>query len=403
MDATTLILGILAVLTLGVGFFTRILQLRLTSLRIRLESETKDIREKQKRILEELSDFSGRLTREFAKLIPTLTHPFHGGSIDYVTPGTNSLFDIRCSHFTPEKECLAGFVVSKLLRLLDPTDEGDPKLAVILVLDSGSTVFPVFRQLCTHPSFQFNRSNADRVKIVTNNLPGVSELTRWGRVGAPNRAKTLFECRILSGFAHSQYEASLSKETAVDLKSAVQEFRKDISGISGITEIRILSAITGNYVSIDEGVLARDPNHVATKEAMIDVADEVLVLAPLGKFLPYSCVDINSLLGLHSKTEQYSKLANWSGAASKLRITVTTRKAYYWKKLQPDKFMSYLNGVQEQLTRNVPAARLVPLPFDPSEDTAVRIQASIAGEPTALREYELPHRNMRESLLESLP
>ena len=40
--------------------------------------------------------------------------------------------------------------------------------------------------------------------------------------------------------------------------------------------------------------------------------------------------------------------------------------------------------------------------FDPLDDTQVRIQGSVIGLERALREYEFPHRNLRESLTKKL-
>lgn len=180
--------------------------------RIEFEKQAREIQEKQKQLLQEASDFKEKLIAATLQVAPQLTASYNFQNLPSLRLEESSLFDRRRTHFAPEKDKLGETIVERISRQV----EEDSTLTIILILDAGSTVFPIFQRLCISSIFQFDRSKADRLKIITNNLPGVSQLTKYGRVGDHRNAQTLFQCRILSGLAHSPYEASLSNQTATD-------------------------------------------------------------------------------------------------------------------------------------------------------------------------------------------
>jgi DeoR/GlpR family transcriptional regulator of sugar metabolism len=343
-----------------------------------------------------MSEFGRQLMTQTLRVAPQIAFSPYPQLLPSVSPSDMSLFDRRRSHFAPEKELLG----KRIVEILRDQIEEDKELAIILILDAGSTVFPIFRQLCTHPTFQFDRSNADRLKIITNNLPGVSDLTNYGRIGERLLARTLFGCRILSGYAHSEYEASLGGQTASDLRQAIDEFRESLQD-STAKRIKVVSVTTGNYVSLTGGILARHRNHRETKSAMLDVGDDVYVLAPLGKLLPYSGQEINDLLGL-SKQTGYGNLPTWSEISQHVTMVVTTRRLEYFIQLRPFTLTAYFARVQGEVYDRFEEDHLITIQFDPKDDVRVRTQASILGIERALREYELPHQNMRENLIAKL-
>ena len=368
---------------------------RLQKLRMQFEQNAKDVQERQSQILQEMSEFSTAIMSQTLKIVPQFASMPYQQLLPSTALADISLFDRRRSHFTPEKELLADVIVRKIADRIDKEKD----LFIILVLDAGSTVYPIFHRLCIHPSFQFDRTKARRVKIITNNLPGVSDLIRFGRIGDPAVARTLFQCQILRGFANSQYEASLSEETASDLHKAVEEFREAIKKDAPpqSREINVMSITTGNYISVSEGILERNDNHVATKSAMLEVADEIYVLAPLGKLLPYSCSEINELLELNDDAG-YATLLNWSKRFQDLYMVVTTRRPDYFPQLRPPTLNTYFGRIQEEVSDQY-KQHLIRIPFDPTGDIRVRAVASITGLDRALREYELPHQNLRDKLL----
>jgi len=342
-----------------------------------------------------MSEFSTALMNQTLKIAPQFAFTPYPQLLPHSASFEISLFERRRSRFTPEKDLLADLVVKKVSDLI----EKDEELLIILILDAGSTVFPIFKRLCIHPSFQFDRTKARRLKIITNNLPGVSDLIRYGRIGDPTIARTLFQCRVLTGFADSQYEACLSNETASDLRKAVDESRHAIKDTES-TKVRVVSVTTGNYISISDGILGRDRNHVATKSTMLDVADEMYVLAPLGKLLPYSSSEINEFLEV-SDEAGYSTLTNWSEKSQALRMVVTARGADYFPQLRPIVLNTYFGYIQRQVDDRY-KDQVITIPFDPRDDVRVRAIASVTGLERALREYELPTQELREKLIYKL-
>ncbi|MBV6449670.1 MAG: hypothetical protein MHPDNHAH_00382 [Anaerolineales bacterium] len=393
---------ILAVITTLVAIVVSIqtrklvdLQIKLEKQRLESEENTKSIQDRQKQMVDEISDFRNALLTQTLSIAPQVAFAPYPQLFPSINPSDMSLFERRIAHFAPEKESLAEAIV----KIISNEIVNDKELEIILVLDAGSTVYPIFRQLCAHPNFQFDRTNAQRLKIITNNLPGVSALIKYGHIGDPISARTLFKCQVLTGYAHSQYEATLSDQTAADLRQAVTEYKK-ITSESQNSKVKIISVTSGNYVSLTDGVLARDRNHVETKSTMLDIGDDVYILAPLGKLLPYSCTDINHLLG-YSDENGYAAFPNWLEKSKKLTMVITERSPEYFPQLRPHTLIAYFGRIQAEV-KDLFENRLISLSFDPMDDVRVRVQASVLGIDRALRDYELPHRNLRERLIAKL-
>ncbi len=393
MDVLATVASVIAALATAVAAVSVFL---LNRLRIRFEENAKYIQDQQKQMLQNASEFSTQLMAQTLKVAPQYAFAPYPQLMPQSSLLDMSLFDRRQAHFAPEKELLAKTVVEMLRKQI----EEDENLSIILILDAGSTVFPIFRLLCRHPTFQFDRNNASRLRIITNNLPGVSDLTKFGRIGERRVAKTLFKCRILSGYAHSEYEASLGDQTANDLKSAIGEFEQAIQSQGG-NRIKVVSVTTGNYVSLSEGVLARHRNHVEIKSVMLEVGDDVYILAPLGKLLPYTALEVNSLLDL-SGEEGYSSSKSWTQRMGNITMVVTIRKPEYFIQLRPHTLHTYFAKVQGDVCHQFKDDHLVTVPFDPMDDIQVRTHASVLGVERALREHELPHQNLRDRLIARL-
>lgn len=371
------------------------LQIELEKQRLEAEKNSKNIQERQKQMVDEISEFRNTLMTQTLSIAPQFAFAPYPHLLPSSSLSDISLFERRSQHFAPEKDKLAEVIVN----IISTELLNDKKLKIILLLDAGSTVYPIFRQLCTDPNFQFDRTNAKRLKIITNNLPGVSSLIKHGHIGDPIVARTLFKCRVLRGYAQSQYEATLSDKTASDLLEAVAEF-KNFTQDSNAEKVKVICVTSGNYISLPEGVLARDHNHVETKSTMLDIGDNVYVLAPLGKLLPYSCQDINYLLD-YSDDKGYAAFPNWKERAKKVTLVVTHRAPDYFPQLRPHTLNTYFGRVQEEV-KELFENQLISIPFDPMDDVRVRVQKSVLGIDRALREYELPHQNLREKLITKL-
>ncbi|MBE0682991.1 MAG: DeoR/GlpR transcriptional regulator [Anaerolineales bacterium] len=372
--------------------------LRLHRMKIQFEGNAKAIQEKQAQMLNEMSEFSRSIITQTLKVTPQYAFMPYQQMMPTPSFTDASLFDRRKAHFSPEKEILAESVVKHVADLIDKNEN----LHIILILDAGSTVYPMFSKLCNHPSFQFDRTKARRLKIITNNLPGVSDLIRHGRISDHNMMRTLFRCRILRGFANSQYEAVLSAETISDLELAIDNYRTLINQEKlKRKKIQVISVTTGNYISIVDGILARDEDHLLVKSKMLEVADDIFVLSPLGKLISYSCDQFNEALG-NKGAFRYGYLPQWTSKVHRLHMVVTTRRPGYFAKLDPISLNTYFGHLQKEACDRF-KENLIQIPFDPRDEVQVRTIASIMGLERALREYELPHQNYRDMLLSKIP
>ncbi len=395
MLALTLAVAILSACAAIASVIASKMVFKLNKRKLETEADSKTIREGQKQVLEDMSVFSKSLMERISSVGPQfVVIPNHQPSGSAISADV-SLFDRRSSHFTSEKELLAKEVVIRIADLI----EKNKNLFVILVLDAGSTIYPIFRQLCIHPYFQFDGKNAGRLKIITNNLRGVSDLIRYGRIGDFMVARTLFQCRILSGFANSQYEASLNDKTEKDLFVAKEEFETAIRAENPSAEISTMSIMTGNYISITAGILARDEDHLNTKSAMLEVAEKTYVLAPLGKLLPYSCSEINDLLEIGAGA-RYGTLPKWSDNLAKVTMVTTVRPDEYFPHFNPLTLNLYFAHIQREIGGHYKDS--ISITFDPMSDPHVKAIASITGLERAIREYELPHQNLRAKLIAKL-
>jgi len=299
-----------------------------------------------------------------------------------------SLFEHRKNHFLPEKNILCDILVKRITDYL----ENDTYLNIILILDSGSTVFPVFKKLCDNPILKNNRTIAQRLKIITNNLSGISSIVKYGNIGDTKSEKTIFQCRILAGNVQSGYDISLGLYTMDDLETAINEF---LNGEK--RKNKIISVTTGNYISIDDGILGTDITHINLKRKMIEVGNEVFVLCPLGKVLPYSCNHINKLI----KNDRVYKVANWPTCNklpnNKFWLISTYRNSGYFTQVESPNMMNYLRYTQKMLREKFGEC-VIDESFDPMEDINVKALVRLFGAKQTLWEYEFPDKNLQRSL-----
>ena len=112
---------------------------------------------------------------------------------------------------------------------------------------------------------------------------------------------------------------------------------------------------------------------------MLEVADVVYVLAPLGKLLPYTSEEINLLRS--GDVHGYSSLGNCGKNSEKVTMIATTRPPGYLKHLKPPILTKYFGMVQGQLEqlqeRHV--LKVLEKSFDPLDEISVRVQASLVG------------------------
>lgn len=313
-------------------------------------------------------------------------------------PSGTSLLDIRTTHFTEEKDLLCSNLVDYIAHQVRQM----PETTFILLLDAGSTILPIFRQICDHPIFLESSSDCSRLKIVTNNLGGVMELLRHGTVGSAARAHTKFDCLITEGAINSTYEACLGPDTHKNVKSLVSSLKKKVTGKS-----KVLALVTGNYVSTTDGILARGQEHLDVKAAMLKEANESYLVAPMGKMLPCTCSALNTALKDHSRypdeIKEYGALP--SESERKPTLVYTFRPAGYASVTSDQdrtKLQRYFEGLAGQITsrsvaRNYAVEQNWAFEVDPFElSMKMRLERQLMKEEFAIASYEFPHRPVAE-------
>lgn len=310
-----------------------------------------------------------------------------------------SLLVAREMHFAEEKEFICRQFVEHVARRVSPENH------LILLLDAGSTVLPIFRLLCEHPTFD-DLEMCECLTIVTNNLGGVTELMHHGTVGSAAAARTKFECHLPQGSVDSTYEAVLGDKTEAGLKEIVTELRsnkKTRKGKSGKSEgPLVIAAVTGNYVSIQDGILARGEKHTKVKEAMITVADESYLLAPLGKLIPCTCEEFNSLIAAHDQHGGKSYVSVKYSPQKRPTLTYTYRGEKYGSgDAEGQNLKRYLVDVADAIEESPngvysldPKWKWQKDPFDLS--MSMRVNRQLMDEEDAIWKYEFPHPPIQE-------
>jgi|GEM_PF-6405391 len=231
-----------------------------------------------------------------------------------IRPG-GSLFNLRLGHYTAEKDILCKKFLSELLK--DDNIICNDK--IILLIDSGSTVFPIFKLLCDYYWAGYKIDALKKIEIFTNNIPGFNTLLLFGREGSDVTADMIYKCNVIPGTIEGKYSAILGEESISHLDFILKEIRDKEKDKKKV----FVSVITGNYISIQDGVLWRGDYHGAMKDAYIKHSDYVFIISPLGKIFNKSVNEINDMIEkspIHlTSHKQYRKL-NDIGYEDSLKI-----------------------------------------------------------------------------------
>jgi hypothetical protein len=223
-----------------------------------------------------------------------------------ILAGESTVYKVRISHFEDEKLFLAEqfgeYLLARLKRLYT---DGQP---VILLIDAGTTLFPFFPKLgeCAiraRESVRGASSWIDNLTVITNNLTGIHWLMKHGRISPTNPwSEIALRCLLLSGIPLPAYSATTGLEEVGRAQSFVSSLMPEKLLANLLTKKRlsknkdtgnglprVIALITGNWIRIRQTSprypvpLARGRGHLSVKQSMIDLADEVYVVSPLGK------------------------------------------------------------------------------------------------------------------------
>lgn len=291
----------------------------------------------------------------------------------------NPYFD-RLQHFVDEKQILADELVRKTLpELLERARTENPAVRTVnVVLDSGTTLTPIFTQLL--------RSGLPlppglRVSIYTNNLAGIDEIHKQDPQA--DQALTERDFNLIGGKPLNKYRATTGEFTLRILEGVWEE-----AGASG-RSILSIGVITANWVlmgrTLDElQICARGEGHLDFKKSIVENCDYLLVVAPLGKLFP-----LDDALKIQQRVDSgYRAFPLPSAKRNQTLLLTTFRTASSVSHLRT--FSSQLKNARTQGTsQNFVFADNCP-DFEPSRD---RQQARL---------LDCPHEYMREHLSEFL-
>ena len=246
---------------------------------------------------------------------------------DRIPFGENHLFGIRKNHFVAEKRVLADGLVTDLESRLEALLSGNVE-RIRLLLDSGTTIFPIFKLLMRKKN---NPVWFDRVEIVTNNIPGVFVSLVDGRKDESNPySKLAFRTRLVGGEPIPAFWASL----APSWKYANLDTEAVADGVQQLgrsdPKCMTIGVTTGNYAQLNGyTLLNRDRSHHAFKKALVEVSEIVYCLFPLGKMLPCSADELNeSLISAAERDDPDKRYADMEIDVSKLTefVVITTKR-----------------------------------------------------------------------------
>lgn len=219
---------------------------------------------------------------------------------------SKSYFDIRNRHFSAEKR----FICLKALDRISKNEQewrkehNNKQRTLYLLIDSGTTVYPIFELLCEYRNF---KETFIDVVIYTNNIRGISKISDYARKNDRKDQSIIYKCNAIPGEIEEKYAAIVGKPAVEYLERLLDTiYYKEFQEQSSISKIKkldklkdkaiIVSLITGNYISTREGILCRGDFHGELKYLMISNSHHIYVLSPLGKIFNKSAKRINEII-----------------------------------------------------------------------------------------------------------
>lgn len=342
-----------------------------------------------------------------------------------LSKSNTSLFTYRMGHYSAEKE----IICKKFLDfMLNPKNDFAKKIKmenydkIYLLIDSGSTTYPIFKLLCDYHGRGDYNDILSKVEIFTNNIPGIEALLKYGRKGNDITSGMIYDCNTIPGRIEGQYSAILGIEGINylnDLKKKLEENKKE--------KALFISLITGNYITIREGVLWRGKYHGAIKNAYIKNSNYIFILSPLGKIFKIQLSKLNDIIKNTNvplaSFKKYNSLKSSDraeedddntdpGPTEKLVpdelieldsppkevYLVTTKRTAKQNSCYPPEFLNYFNKVYLRLCSKLGEDHVISEDFSPdidSDDVIHQLHIYDKQYKEAFFNYEFPHPEIR--------
>jgi hypothetical protein len=134
---------------------------------------------------------------------------------------TGLIFGQRISHFSSEKKALA----KKVIEVLENEMKFNKETKCCLLIDSGTTTYYVFCEICEKIKKLVSEKKAedlkiwtDRIFIITNNLPGIQYLMKHCNDGTDEYSDLFVKCLLIPGEPLAVYAAITGQEALDFLK-----------------------------------------------------------------------------------------------------------------------------------------------------------------------------------------
>jgi hypothetical protein len=219
--------------------------------------------------------------------------------------GSISIFGQRINHFRQEKELVAKNFFNFLNYRLNWLAKNENYSKIVVILDSGTTILPLFEHLAHEAVNQLSIQDdfkgwQQKVEIITNNIPGIEDLIKYGKENPNDRySEVALKCKVLPGQPLAVYSAIVGEDTV----NALEKINNNHVYIIGIT--------TGNFVRLFNGQiapLARGKGHCEFKAKLCEISNEVYIIATLGKIiLSNSTKEFNNDLRYSEKMKTQDK------------------------------------------------------------------------------------------------
>jgi hypothetical protein len=320
----------------------------------------------------------------------------------------DSIYGSRSSHFRAEKIILAGEAVNRLDSYLTDPEKSDLKFCIFI--DSGTTTYHIFRQICRKIEDKNKRKMwTDRVFLITNNLLGLLYLMKYCKEDPANeRSEIALKCFFLPGKPLTPYIAVASDETVEWLSKNVKFFLEKEWELEEAKYFTI-SFIGASYFVRQKGdndndnwgyyPVAREEGHVKIKKELVNLSDEVFIVAPLMKF---SFAGVNMLNGVNGFNIDYESFDAYNDERSKLKyvdIPIERRKSVLFTTRRGNEcifseFSRVLLDELKMLYVTKEFNNLIVVPFDVKKhkDPKVHSESEI--------NVEIPHEKLRISYRE---
>jgi hypothetical protein len=200
-------------------------------------------------------------------------------------PAVENQFFKRLGHFSDEKAILARVLVNRVLPATVDALCTDGILGNVhrinLILDSGTTITPVF-PLLMRLGLPMPNDNVT-LRIYTNNLAGIDEIHKVDRNAFCKLGERNFH--LIGGLPLNKYRATTGDETQAFLETLWTEQRASDGCCVSIGVLTANWFVAG--LGLDQLALcARGKGHFEFKKSIIENADYIILVAPLGKLLP---------------------------------------------------------------------------------------------------------------------